>query len=416
MKTIIFSLLCHENLDCIKDLILNIKLNFYFFKSYILISSKELIYSLRDNYNFDETIILVNVRGDINIWGKVDIFYKHVMHMKYLYDNNIQFDYFWFLASNEYFIKNITNEFLENNIIKIYGDKPYDNNYDNYYNNFINSRDDWIWYNEIRKDDNTMNIFKENKLYFHNIIHESIVLNNSLIYEIMKFFLDKKIYENSVYRNYCMEEIFIKSYIMSKYDTSELNSFCHRFYYENDLMNKYHNNECDDLYNIFINEPLTITVKPVERNYNNSLRTFIRNISYNSLKEFTIDKLDINQYYYSKSLSSSVIIDNNNIINFNKLNKEKIDYSWIGYNILGRKKYKLNFEIYSNKNINNFNFIKIHNPVIFYNIDKYIDINCWNYIEVIIDINSHLDFLCFIFDDYNDSINLKFKNINFTII
>lgn len=418
MKTIIFSLLCHENLDCIKDLIINIKLHSYNFKSYILISSKELIYKLRDNYDFDENVIIVNVRGDINIWGKMDIFQKHVMHMKYLYDYHIYFDYFWFVSSNEYFIKNITNEFLENNVIKIFDTKNPDPNYDIYYNNFINTPDNecWIWFQKLKKDHNTLNIFKNNKIYFHEIIHEGIVLNKNLIDEIMIFFLENKIYEHSSYRDYPMEEIFIKSYILSKYNTSNFNSFCHRFYYENELMVKYKNNDCENLYNIFINEPLTITIKPVNRQYNDCLRNFIRNKSNNILKEFIIENLNINQYYYSKSLSSSIIIYDDGIIDYNKLNKSPLDYSWIGYNIKGTHNYKLSFEIYTNKDINNFNFIKIHNPVTFYKINKYIDIYNWNYIELIININSDYDFLCLIFDDYNNSINIKIKNLRFDII
>ena len=416
MKTIVFSLLCHENIDCIKDLIFNIKLHSCNFKTYILITSKQIIYQLRDTYDFDESVIIVNVRNNENIWGKMDIFQKHIIHMKYLYDNNIHFDYFWFLANNECFIKNISNDFLENNVIKIHGNKNDDPNYDNYYNNFVNSDNDWIWFNEMRKDNNTLNIFKNNRLYFYEIIHESIVLTNGLVHEIMSFFINNRIYEDSSYRNYCMEEIFIKSYILSKYNTSDLHSFCHRFYYEDDLMSKYKNQECDSLYNIFMNEYLTITVKPVYLDYNNSLRSYIRNKSNNILTEFSIGKLNLNQYYYSKSLSSCLFIDNDKVIHFSKLSKELVEYSWIGYDIVGNHNYKLSFDLYTNKNINNFNFIKIHNPVTFYNTNTHIQPNQWNYIEVIINISSDLDFLCFIFDDYNDSINLKFRNISFDII
>ena len=78
-KTIIFSLLCHENLECIKDLILNIKNTTKDFNISILIISKNFINNLFNEYNYDSSVRIIDVRDDKNIWGTIDIFYYHMI-------------------------------------------------------------------------------------------------------------------------------------------------------------------------------------------------------------------------------------------------------------------------------------------------------------------------------------------------
>lgn len=99
-----------------------------------------------------------------------------------------------------------------------------------------------------------------------------------------------------------------------------------------------------------------------------------------------------------------------NIFYLKKLTPVKIHYVWFGYNLYYGK-YNLSFSIYSNKNINNFNFIKLHNPINFINtpnINPYV----WTDINIEINVKCKEDLLCFIFDDFEDIIELEFKNIN----
>ena len=102
------------------------------------------------------------------------------------------------------------------------------------------------------------------------------------------------------------------------------------------------------------------------------------------------------------------------IIYFSKIEQKMIDFAWFGYNLDSPGKYNLNFEIYSDKELNNYDFIKIHNPVKFLkNEDNLLIINKWNKVEINFVIKSKNDLLCFIFDRFNGEINVKFKNIKF---
>ena len=412
-KTIVFSLLCHENLECIKDLILNIKYFSKDFNSYILIVSKNCINDLFNDYNYDETIRIVNVRDDKNIWGTIDIFHYNMINAKYLFDNNIDFDYFWFLSSNEYFIKDITIDFLNENIIKLLNNRHIDDNeYNLYFNNFINTSQEWHWFDFMKNDNYSINFFKDHKLYFEHNYHESTVFDKIIIKEAMELYLNSNIQGNSTFRDYCMEEIFVKSYIYSKYITTEFKNFCHVFTQDLDSINKYNNGDWLELYNNFMNEPLTLSIKPVYRNYNDPLRKFIREkCNDNKINFYLNENLNKHELYYSKNNNSTLYI-NDDYIELIKKNRINCDYVWVGYNNIFKGRYILKFNILPNKDINNFSFIKTHNPVRFHKINKYISTDEWNSLEIIIEIESDWDHLCLIFDDYNDFINIKFNNIN----
>jgi len=63
-KTIVFSLTCHENIDCIIDLINNIYKCFEDFNIYILISTTENINNQLLRLNLNKNIIIVIVRDN----------------------------------------------------------------------------------------------------------------------------------------------------------------------------------------------------------------------------------------------------------------------------------------------------------------------------------------------------------------
>lgn len=138
--------------------------------------------------------------------------------------------------------------------------------------------------------------------------------------------------------------------------------------------------------------------------------TFYKLHFFNSDKinyKFILNKFDFSDNILYTLPNSSMIIENN-IINFNKINNN--NFCWVGYNILEPGKYNLSFEICCNKDIINFDFIKLHKPVKFFKVDN-IFANTWTQIRIYIETFNNDDLLCFIFDNFNDLINIQYKNV-----
>jgi hypothetical protein len=109
-------------------------------------------------------------------------------------------------------------------------------------------------------------------------------------------------------------------------------------------------------------------------------------------------------------MQSSFLISNNTI-QFKKHSTGKNNFCWIGYNIKIPGTYEITFEIYSNTDIINFDFIKLHKPIKFYKV-KDILANIWTKINIIIDTFEIDDLLCFIFDNFDSKIELIYKNLD----
>ena len=113
--------------------------------------------------------------------------------------------------------------------------------------------------------------------------------------------------------------------------------------------------------------------------------------------------------YITNSINSTIIIFDN-IIYLNKIINNIIQHCWIGYNIKDKGNYNLTFEIFSDKDIINFDFIKTHYPIKFYKIQN-ITANIWTKININLNILKNHELLCLIFNDFNDIINIQFKNL-----
>ena len=184
--------------------------------------------------------------------------------------------------------------------------------------------------------------------------------------------------------------------------------------------------ECKDNYKEEAHNLKNIFDNKFEINYIKNEFTTVENLSFYKLRYFyniefimnannneLIQNMTNDIYYFSKNKLSKIKIDKNGIINFSKLVDNKSDFSWIGYKLNGPSFYKLSFQIESDKDINNYSFLKIHNPVKFYIINQKILLNQWNSVELIIEIKSINDLFCFIFDTFIGKINIKYKNILF---
>lgn len=217
-KTFVISVLFHENIKSIMVYLMNVLYCFRNYNIYILISCNEYIYYFLSKTCLPKNIIIVTHRDDnMPIWGNVNLFDQHVKNYIYLKENNITYDYFWFSASNDVFIKTIDDN-LEDNIIKtpdklneISNDKIND-----FYDDFLNNSS-WSWYLKLIEDKNTIDTFIKNKIIIKCNEIEGLVLPYNLSEEVFKFYIEN-IYNKNTAKNYIMEEFYIPSYLLSKYN------------------------------------------------------------------------------------------------------------------------------------------------------------------------------------------------------
>jgi hypothetical protein len=275
MYTIIFSLTAHENIECLYDLIDNIKKCFIHYNIIILLSLTKSLEFLFDKNKYIFVKIVTSRDDSLELWGNINLFQQHILNIKYLCDNSITYDFFWFVASNEMFINIVPPNFLDNNIFKIIKEKNKfdDIHYDIYYNNLKETTHKWIWTDLIKKDDNFMNYLYKNKFVIYSLQHEGIVLPYNIVLEIFNEYTSNHLFENSTFKKYVMEEIFITTYILNKYKIDRnITNFC-LFTYG---FSKFDYNTID--YNT-IKPHLKnthLSIKPVLCNYNNNMRKLIR--------------------------------------------------------------------------------------------------------------------------------------------
>jgi hypothetical protein len=268
---IIFSLTAHENLECLLDLLINIKKCFVNYEILILLSLTENLYN-KKLQTFDY-VKCVTIRKNISsIWGNIELFNQHILNIKYIYDNSINYDFFWMVASNEMFIKIIPLDFLDNNSIKIINKKqPIDDiNYNIYIKDVMNNGSSWYWRDFAKKDTYFMNYLYKNKFILSSCQHEGLVLSCDIVLEIFNEYNTNKLYENSTFKSYVMEEIFISTFLHNRYHLTRLKTFCFRYKYsllDNPSYNKIEANLQD----------YHVSIKPVKRNYDNEIRQHIRN-------------------------------------------------------------------------------------------------------------------------------------------
>jgi hypothetical protein len=271
MYRIIFSLTAHENIDCLYDIISNIKKVFLYYDITILIS---LTYDLNENFdnNKFDFVKVVSIRDNTyEMWGNINLFHQHILIIEYIFKNKLEYDFLWFVSSNEMFIKIVPPNFLNNYSMKIINskDKVNDKDYEIYYSNLLNTENNWLWIELLKKDNYMLNYLYKNKFIINACQHEGLVLPSSIVLELFNEYKNNELHEKSTYKKYVMEEIFMPTYILNKYNIDNFNVFCFRYLY------KLGNAKYDEIINSLSEHHLSI--KPVKRNYNDIMRTTIRN-------------------------------------------------------------------------------------------------------------------------------------------
>lgn len=281
--TIVFSLTCHECPVCVSDLICNINHCFPDFNNIILISTTESMepklmseFDKNSDKQFFKNVKIVTVRDDNkSIWGNIELFQQHVYNMKFIIDNDVQCDYFWFTASNEYFFKKVDASIF-NNINSCKRKTQYsEEDINGYYDEYVKERQDsseWWGHSVIRKSTHFINAMKESKMKIHVEFHESIILSKEMMEEIYYKYKSLQIYEN-MKEVFPMEEIFVISYLNSYFDCNSLRIYCKLINYDD----SYKNLSPEAILDKVSKEDGFVSLKPVKRNMDCPLRKLIKN-------------------------------------------------------------------------------------------------------------------------------------------
>jgi hypothetical protein len=275
--TFVISVLFHENINSVMIYLMNVLYSFKNYNVYILISCNEFIYYFLNKTTLPDNIIIVTHRdNNMPIWGNVNLFDQHVKNYIYLKENSIKYDYFWFSASNDVFIKTI-DEHLEENILK----KPLITNeftkeyINEFYDNFLKNST-WIWSLRLIEDKHLINTFINNNIVVKCNEIEGLVLPTDLMVELFDFYINN-IYGKNTCKNYIIEEFFIPSYLLSKYDLDYSTftireKWCKYTELKNirgiELIDRLN----EDKYN------LLYCVKTIDRDINNATRKYILNL------------------------------------------------------------------------------------------------------------------------------------------
>ena len=405
-ESLLFSLPVHEKHDIINNQIENILNNNPNCK--IIIHANKSFSDFNSSYINYKNVYINSNRIDY-VYGS-GLLYIHSNNFLEAIKLNINFKYFILLSSNEMFIKKGCVDYISQNKNGI---------------QLIEYNDDISWHNFNKKYDtliNNENIIKLlNHLNLKNLIggqSEGQFFEKNIFQQIVDIFLQ---FFNNVETNFETEELIIQTIFYSlneKYnDPITLQNYSNKLTFDKYFIKRLLNNTI--IPNNIIEGNLIsphsnknsiniYSIKRVDRTFN-SIRNYLSNKGFLLNKESFL----LNTYYYSNN--SSIIIDENKNIYFEKHNKFNNEFQWFGFYI-SKGTYIIQFEYNINTFINEFYDvgIKIHKP------NEYIISNIFNQSQIGITkkitlpiIIENKQELIFIFDNIYK--NIKFNVNNFTL-
>jgi hypothetical protein len=274
--TIIFSLTCHECDVCVYDLILNIQKNFHeSFNIILLISMSDVLVdgfnSIIKTKKIKDNIQIVTVRDqEDKMWGHMNLFHQHMLNVKYAIDNDIKYDYFWLVASNEMFIKKVTPDDISfihkyKKVKPRYTDKEIEDFYKDYEKHTTG------WDPEIVKNHHMIKVFKKNKMKIKIYQHEGLVLPKEIIEDVYWFYMNNDFYDKSENKGYIMEEVLVGSYLDAYYKFENFHVMNLRY----NLATSYKELSPYAILEKALKEPNICSIKPVARDMDDELRKLI---------------------------------------------------------------------------------------------------------------------------------------------
>lgn len=400
---LLFSIPIHEREDVVNNQIENILNN--------CPNAKIIIHVNKTFKNFNKNLInydnvYINSKQYNYVYAK-GLLWIHIKNFDEANRINIDFKYFIVMSSNEMLIKKGLNKYIEKNKNGA---------------QIVRFSENVSWHNfrkGIEKDINVLLLLKDLNL---DTIYGGQTEGQFYEKNIFQMIADKYVKYFGTYElnNFETEEILCQT-IFKSLDIDyalpfTLQNYCNKITFTEDFINNIINNNIiipdysikDNLFSPHINKGCDsiYSIKRIDRTFN-PLRLFL------SQKGFILNNevFQLNTNYYSNG--SIIKLLNENHILFKK--KEKGNYNWFGYEI-NEGYYYLNFHFKTNNNIiyNKNIGIKIHQPneIIYSFFLENCEINVWKNIRIPIYIKNK-QLVLFIFDDYNDNIDIEFKNIQF---
>ena len=401
---LLFSIPVHENQSVINNQIENILNNNPNSKIILHInqSFKNFVPSLTKYNN-----IILNPNRYNYIYSK-GLLWIHISNFLESIKQNIDFNYFIILSSNEMFIRKgliLYIEEVKNGVQLIKNDINVD------------------WHNfkkNIEKETQIFNLLKDLKMdTFYGGQTEGQFYEKKIFFKISDIYL--KYFGNNEINNFETEEIVIQT-IFKSFDINHglpftLQNYSNNLVFDEKLIESIKKNKIiipnnqikGNLYSPHINQDCKsiYSIKRVDRTFNN-----IRN--YLSQNGFVLNKdvYQLNTYYYSNN--SSLILYSPNHIYFKKNKSNSVlNFNWFGYEI-NPGYYTINFDIKILNELSNIDKIglKIHYPheIIYNYFLNDLKVNNWRNISIPFNITQK-QYIIFIFDDYTDYLNIEFKNI-----
>ncbi len=281
-KTIAVTINAHESEECLLQLLENIMNYFDDFDIVFVISITENIYkpflkliNEKNAHNIHHYITTIRPLS-IPFWGHQNLFHSHMLNLNYLITNNISFDYFLFVDSNELYIKPIPKTLVESmdHYKKLENSKYKNIDLDDYWNDYkeykINRK--WCWTKFTLKDSYFSEVFQRNKMKVKHQYNNGTILPKNIIVDIFELYMKENIIEKSTFKNYPMEEIWIHSYLDAYYNEFFINlSNVFTEVYVGDKITPEHMIETT------MKNNTKFSIKPVKRDINDTLRKTIMN-------------------------------------------------------------------------------------------------------------------------------------------
>ena len=408
-SNLLFSIPVHEKQDIVNNTIENI---FHFNPNSKIIlhinkTFKDFNPSLSNYHN-----LFIN-KTNIDYIKGGNLLAYHISNFDYCIKNNISFEYFILSASNELFIKRGSNIYIESNKNGL---------------QIVKQNEDTLieWHNFKKNIENNESILKLFKLIENNNLcggqTEGQFYQKHIFQKIYDIYI--QITSTAQPLNFEAEEIIpqtiFNSLNLQYKDPITLQNYTNNIDFTIQYIEELINNikiKSNTLKNQLVSPHINkyseniYSIKRVDRNFN-KIRKYLTNKGF-ILNDFNNKSncFMFNTYYYSHN-STLLINQNYEILFQKKLNVTK-DFQWFGY-FLKKDSYILDFEFKTDKFINQFSScgIKIHYPYqyIISNIFEDYTINTFKKISIPIHLFNDQNVL-FIFDNFHHSLNFTLKNL-----
>jgi hypothetical protein len=323
-------------------------------------------------------------------------FGQHYAHI----DNHFQLNYHHVIDYRHY-RKNIKEKLINNfNNIDIYTCT----NNSHIENEFINDYNlkNYIFSNDTGK--RNIKIVKGLELIFNSGIHYNyIIITRPDIY-----FMDDITPHNIDLNKLNLVSILEHDNLVDDNLYIMPNKYFHKFYEIYSKLRDEHQLESHYLKSEFHNN--------FEINYLRNENNYVTNLSFYKLRYYCCIMFILNKNHFDKNVfyhsmyDNCVIILQDDSINLHKVRDYRCEYCWVGLN-LNKGNYNIEFDVITDKDINQLKFLKLHNPERYIDINQHIEPHIWTRININFEVTNNEDLFIWILDDFCDKLSFTIKDI-----